>query len=84
MWLSRDQGAKWTRVKTLTSGGTLNHSYARKPLNAHPDFYALWADGDPPRPSKPVICFATRGGDVFALPERMAGPTARPEKMESR
>lgn len=83
MWLSRDQGARWTRVKSLTARSTRNHSYARKPLNAHPDFYALWADGDPLRASKSVIYFATRAGEVYALPERMTGAAAKPERIEA-
>ena len=77
-WSSRDQGRSWTRVRTLTSGSPRNHAYARRPLDAAPGFDALWADGDARRPSSSVIYFSTRDGDVFALPERMTGATARP------
>lgn len=82
MWLSRDRGARWSKVKDLTKGSERNHSYARKPLNAHPDFYAIWADGNPLEPSKSVIYFATKTGEVYALPERMSGSHARPRHVE--
>lgn len=81
MWTSTDQGATWTRARTLTGGSARNHSYARKPLDAHPDFYTIWADGNPLEPSPSRIYFATRDGDVFVLPERMTGATARPARV---
>lgn len=83
MWTSRDQGASWTRARTLTSGSARNHSYARRPLHAHPDFYAIWADGNPLEPSASRIYFATRDGDVFVLPERMDAGMARPAAVPS-
>lgn len=79
MWTSRDQGAKWELVKTLTANSRYNHTYVRKPVNAHPDFYALWADGSPLEPTPSSLYFATQEGRVFRLPERMSGPTAKPE-----
>lgn len=82
MWLSRDQGAKWEKVKALTHDSERNHSYARKPLNAHPDFYALWADGDPMKPSKSLIYFTTKDGAVFVLPEKMEGVGERPQRIK--
>jgi hypothetical protein len=81
MWLSRDQGATWGRVKNLTRGSKRNHSYARKPLNAHPEFYAIWADGSAREPTKSVIYFATKEGAVYALPERMTGARAKPVRV---
>ena len=79
MWTSRDQGATWERVRQLTRDSRLNHTYARKPVNAHPDFYALWADGSPLEPTPSSLYFATREGRVFRLPREMTGPTAFPE-----
>jgi hypothetical protein len=84
MWTSTSQGATWTRAKTLTSASARNHSYARKPLGADPDFYAIWADGNPLEPSASRIYFATRDGEVFALPERMDGTTSSPERVTAR
>src|SRR5690606_151929 len=51
MWLSRDLGETWQRKKQLTANSERNHTYARRPVNAHPGFYALWADGDARQPS---------------------------------
>ncbi len=80
LWASRDQGRSWQREKQLTRGSARNHTYARRPVNAHPDFYALWADGNAREPSPSALYFTNRSGDqVLRLPERMEGLTARPE-----
>ena len=79
MWLSRDQGAKWEMAKTLTHDSRYNHTYARKPVNAHAEFYALWADGSPLEPTPSSLYFATKDGRVFRLPQHMKAPTAKPE-----
>lgn len=47
LWESMDSGKSWVKKKQLTENSEYNHSYVRRPLNAHPDFYALWADGNP-------------------------------------
>jgi hypothetical protein len=81
MWTSRDEGDTWTKVKSLTPGARYNHTYARKPVNAHPDFYALWADGSPLEPTPSSLYFSTRDGRVFRLPAHMTAETARPEPL---
>ena len=67
MWVSHDQGKSWEK-KVLTKGSKRNHSYARKPVNAHPDFYAFWADGDAFKPSVSCLYFASKDGHVTAMP----------------
>jgi hypothetical protein len=79
MWTSPDQGASWTRAKALTRNSRYNHSSARQPLNADPEFYALWADGSPLEATPSALYFASRDGRVFRLPEEMTGATAKPE-----
>jgi hypothetical protein len=79
MWTSRDQGATWQIVKTLTHDSRYNHTYARKPVNAAPEFYTLWADGSPLEPTPSSLYFSTQDGRVFRLPARMTGATASPE-----
>jgi hypothetical protein len=79
MWVSRNQGKSWERTRQLTNGSERNHTYARCPVNAHPDFYALWADGNARKASKSCIYFSDREGNVFKLPETMDGETAKPE-----
>lgn len=80
MWVSRDQGRTWRTQRRLTGNSSREHGYVRRPLNAHPDFYALWADGLARRPSESRLYFTDRlGTQVWRLPERMQGETAAPE-----
>ncbi len=80
MWTSNDQGKSWTKIRQLTHDSTLNHTYVRKPVNAHPDFYALWADGNARKPSECHLYFTNQKGDhVWRLPEKMDGDFATPE-----
>jgi hypothetical protein len=80
MWTSRDEGTSWAKVKQLTRASERNHTYARRPLNAHPDFYALWADGHGRQPSESYLYFTNRSGDhVWRMPAKMADETAEPE-----
>jgi hypothetical protein len=80
MWTSKDRGATWKKVKQLTHSKTVNHTYARKPVNARPDFYALWADGDTRKPSESALYFTDRDGTaVWRLPKAMSADFAKPE-----
>ena len=81
MWTSLDQGTTWKRVKQLTHDSSRNHTYARRPLNAHPDFYALWADGNARQPSESCLYFTNQHGDhVWRLPPSMTADSAAPEQ----
>jgi len=81
MWLSHDRGHNWRRVRQLTHGDRYNHTYARKPVDANPGFYALWADGDTLKPSESSLYFTNKTGThVWRLPVKMSGDFARPEK----
>lgn len=82
VWLSNDEGKSWTRERQMTSGSERNHTYARAAVNAHPDFYAIWADGHGRQPSQSNLYFCNRDGDVFALPREMAGAVAEPVMVE--
>ena len=84
MWISKDQGGKWTRVRKLTADSEFNHTYARRPVNAHPGFYAFWADGHGRQPSESRLYFSDRKGNVYVLPRKMNGPTEKPLRVESR
>jgi len=79
MWASTDEGKTWKKERQLTAGSERNHTYARRPVDAHPDFYALWADGHGRKPSISTLYFCDKAGTVYALPRTMAGETARPE-----
>jgi len=78
-WISKDEGRTWRKAADLTRGSECNHSYARRPLNAHPGFYALWADGHGLEPSPSRLYFTNRACDgVWRLPESMTGEFAKP------
>lgn len=78
-WISRDQGASWAMEKRLTTGSRRNHTYVRRPVNAHPDFVALWADGHGRKPSLSQLYFSDAAGNVRVLPRTMSGDFATPE-----
>jgi hypothetical protein len=71
LWLSKDQGASWEKVRQLTRDSARNHTYARRPVNVHLGFYAFWADGDARRPSESALYFCDREGRVYRLPQEM-------------
>ena len=74
------RGRPGRRCKQLTRDSQRNHTYVRRPLNAHPDFYALWADGDALQPSESRLYFTNQTGDhVWRLPPAMTADFARPE-----
>lgn len=81
VWTSRDQGETWEMTAQLTEGSKLNHTYPRKPIDAHPGFYALWADGHGRKQSKSRLYFCTKDGEVFRLPRKMEGDFAKPEQI---
>lgn len=83
-WVSSDDGVTWNRSRALTAGSRFNHTYVRRPLNAHPDFYALWADGDAFGESESRLYFANRKGEVFRLPALMRADYERPERVPAR
>jgi hypothetical protein len=81
LWSSRDEGRTWNREKQLTRGSELNHTYARRPVDASPQFYALWADGNPLEPSESRLYFTDREGThVWRLPAAMDGEFAWPDE----
>jgi hypothetical protein len=78
LWTSGDQGATWTKLRQMTAGSLYNHGYCRRPVNAHRDFYALWADGDGRKRSTSRLYYCDRDGNVFILPEEMKTDSAKP------
>lgn len=81
LWVSVDHGITWTEQRKITAGSARNHAYARRPVDAHPDFYAFWADGNPDTLSPSYLYFTNVSGDhVWQLPYTMDGQY---EKMDS-
>ncbi|MBN1492369.1 MAG: BNR-4 repeat-containing protein [Phycisphaerae bacterium] len=82
-WVSADQGQNWKKTADVTRDSKLNHSYVRRPVNAHPDFYGFWADGHGREPSESRLYFCDKTGTrVFRLPEKMTDDFAKPEPLE--
>ena len=82
MWVSTDRGAAWPKTRQLTKDSPYNHTYARRPVNAHPDFYALWADGHGREPSESRLYFCDKTGErVMRLPPHMDAHFAEPESL---
>jgi len=80
LWLSHDEGMTWHKERDITRNSPLNHMYARRPVDAHPDFYALWGDGNPDTFSESHLYFTNRDGtQVWRLPYNMDGDFAEPE-----
>jgi hypothetical protein len=79
LWESHNEGATWKKVRNLTHNSQLNHSYARRPLNANPDFYAFWADGNADKLSESRLYFTNRKGNkTWMLPYEMKEEFAKP------
>jgi hypothetical protein len=72
LWESKDEGLTWKKSRNITDKSIRNHSYVRRPLNAHKDFYAFWADGDADKFSESHLYFTNKQGDkVWELPYNM-------------
>lgn len=84
MWITRDEGVTWKKVRQLTKNSPRNHTYARRPVNAHPDFYAIWADGHGRKPSQSTLYFCDKQGNVYVLPREMTSGFAKPELLHER
>jgi hypothetical protein len=74
LWESKDEGLTWKKSRNITDKSIRNNSYVRRPLNAHEDFYAFWADGDADKFSESHLYFTNKQGDtVWELPYNMKG-----------
>lgn len=79
MWVSKDEGKNWEKVKQMTENSEFNHCYPRRAVNVDPEFYAFWADGHGRQPSKSKLYFSDKDGNVFLLPEKMTGDFEKPQ-----
>jgi len=83
LWRSRNEGTNWKKVRDITNNSRFNHSYARRPVNVHPDFYAFWADGNPDEFSRSSLYFTNRKGNrVWRLPYHMDEDYQKPLRVK--
>lgn len=83
IWKSTDEGKTWIREQQVTKNSRLNHNNCRRPLNAHPDFYTIWCDGNPFERSDCRLYFTNQAGDkVWMLPEKMSHNTEKPSTVD--
>jgi len=81
MFTSRDQGHTWAS-HPVTSASKLNQSYPRRPVDANPAFYSLWADGNPLEPSPSSLYFTNKNGShVWRLPTLMTHDFQPPDRI---
>ncbi len=84
VWESLNEGETWEKKKSLTSNSAFNHSYARRPVHAHKDFYAFWADGHADTISQSRLYFTNKKGDVMELPYEMSQEKIKPRKVKGK
>lgn len=83
LWESKNSGETWSKTRNITSNSPRNHSYSRRPVNAHNDFYAFWADGNADKLSESKLYFTNKAGDaVWELPYDMKEDFAKPLKLK--
>ncbi len=74
IWTSEDHGQHWQLVRQLTMNSKYNHNFPRRPLNSHPQFYLIWADGNARQPSESSLYFTDRTGSaIWQLPSEIQG-----------
>jgi hypothetical protein len=79
LWESKDDGTTWEKIRNITQNSPRNHSYARRPLNTHPDFYSFWADGNADQMSESKLYFTNKKGNkTWLLPYDMKEEFAKP------
>ncbi len=83
MWTSRDEGKTWQLAREVTRGSEYNHGFVRRPINAQPDFYAYWSDGNGRAPSECRLYFSNQEGDkVWRMPYEIKATPIKPERVK--
>jgi hypothetical protein len=83
LWVSKDAGRHWKKKRNITQNSPRNHSYARRPVNAHPGFYAFWADGNADKFSESKLYFTNKKGNkVWQLPYNMDKDFEKPVQLK--
>ena len=79
IWIRSPEKRQWSHFRNLTEESPRNHGYARRPVNAHHDFYAFWADGNPDRLTPSFLYFTNKNGTrLWKLPYTMSHELEKP------
>jgi hypothetical protein len=82
MWIRPAGSEHWNHLRTLTEESSRNHGYARRPVHAHPDFYAFWTDGNPDQLTPSHLYFTNKNGTgLWTLPYTMSQPLEEPTRV---
>ena len=82
VWFTED-GKVWQQKRRITRDSERNQAYARRSVNAHSDFYAFWADGNPNQMSISKLYFTNKEGDkVWQLPYDMIEEFEQPKPVK--
>jgi len=84
IWISKNSGSSWQKIKQITLNSAQNNNYVRRPINAQPDFYAFWADGHGRKPSESSLFFCDKNGTVFELPRHSLEGMISPIKLDEK
>lgn len=82
MLLSEDAGKTWRLDRRVTEDSPRNHTYVRRPINAHPEFYGFWADGHALKHSISRLYFCNQTGEARRLPPEMEREFEKPGRIE--
>ncbi len=80
---SVDSWKTWKETRQLTCNSPRNHSYVRRPQNAHDPFFYFWADGNPDTFSISKLYFGDSSGNIWQLPYEIKDKYAKPVKIEN-
>lgn len=83
LWISKNDGADWEKIRNITENSIYNNSFVRHPVNEYKDFYAFWADGNADKLSASRLYFTNAKCDkVWVLPYEMTRDFIRPKKIK--
>jgi len=82
LWISKDEGITWEKVRDITASSVSNNTFVRRPQNAQKDFYAFWTDGDADKLSVSRLYFTNiKCKKVWVLPYEMEDDVAKPVRI---
>lgn len=83
VWVSHDEGLTWTKERDVTKNSLVNNTYVRRPVSAHKEFYAFWADGDAEKLSRSKLYFTNeKCNKVWVLPYDMKREFQKPVRVK--